>query len=284
MQIAALTHVYNEAVNLPIWLSYYGRNFGASNLYVFDHGSSDGSASDLGDANVIRVRHTPFDDVKKSNTVSALHLILLQHFDCVIATDCDEIIVADPAKYENLRQYIETTKPLVSACIGLHLCHVLTQEMPLDLSAPILSQRRIARFTKPGTKPLISSAPIRWLAGAHACNVPPAFDPELFVFHTKLMDYNIAMRRQAINAANEWSDAQKTSGHGGHHRYEPDRFVREAFLEPLQAIRTEKIEAFQFDDEIEAMRNGMIERNGMFFLGEAKLKYVKLPERFKECF
>src|SRR5689334_11236262 len=41
MRVAALTFVFNEAVNLPIWIKYYGSNFGERNLYVVDRESTD---------------------------------------------------------------------------------------------------------------------------------------------------------------------------------------------------------------------------------------------------
>ncbi len=284
MQTAVITHVFNESVNLPIWIAHYGRNFGTANLYVFDHGSTDGSTSGLGQVNVIRVPHTPFDDVKKSDVVSHLHTVLIQHFDCVIVTDCDEVIVPDPAKYKNLATYIEIKRPIVAACIGLHVHHILTQEAPIDLDKPILSQRRVARFSGSGTKPLISSVPLRWLPGAHGSSVKPAFDSDLFVFHTKYVDYNIAMKRQIINSTNSWSEAQETSGHGGHHRFGPDRFVQEAFLEPLHNVRIGQVGPFDFENEIATMVSGMAERDGMFIFGQPAPKFVTIPERFSTCF
>ena len=70
MKIAALTYVYNENVNLPIWRRYYGTNFGEENLFVVDRESDDGSTVDLGAANRIRVPRVAFDDRRRRKPVN----------------------------------------------------------------------------------------------------------------------------------------------------------------------------------------------------------------------
>src|ERR1700730_13677411 len=51
MKAAALTFVFNESVNLPLWIKYYGSNFGEKNLFVVDRESTDGSTNNLGEVN-----------------------------------------------------------------------------------------------------------------------------------------------------------------------------------------------------------------------------------------
>ena len=283
MRIAALTYVYNESVNLPLWVKHYGRSFGASNLFVINHGSDDGSVNGLGEVNVINVAHTPFDDNKKSLALSSMHLALLQHFDCVIITDCDEFLAPDPQKYDSLRTYIEVKRPSAATCIGLAVHHILDREPPLDVSKPILSQRNIAYFCGPATKPLVSSLPTIWAAGGHICSVEPSFDPDLFVFHMKYMDYGFGVQRQLVNAENAWSEAQQSSGHGLHHRYGLERYVLEGFLGPMDAVRSGQLAPFDFTAEVAAMANGLTQRDGFFVPGRVEPKFVEIPARFRNC-
>ena len=284
MRVAVVTYVYNENINLAIWRKYYGKNFGDENLYVIDRESNDGSTDDLGKVNVIRTPRVPFDDVQKSVVINSMHALLLQSFDCVIVTDCDEIIVVDPEKYGSLKNYIETNKPAVAHCIGLNLRHIITDEPPLELDRPILSQRRIASFDNPTTKPLISSVPTLWEPGGHVSNVKPHFDPNLFVFHTKWMDYGIAMQRQAVNVATPWSEDQEARGHGRHHRYDYGRFVQEGFFSPVDVVRKNQVGRFDFEAEIKAMIEGTTETRGNFYVGRVDGKYVEVPERFASVF
>ena len=284
MRIAALTYAYNEAVNLPLWIAYYGRQFGPSHLYVLDHGSDDGSTSGLGAANVVRLPRTPFDDDSKSLVVSAFHSLLLQHFDTVVVCDCDEIVLPDPARYENLAQYIAAEKPVMTAGLGLQIHHVLDQEGPIDLARPILSQRRLAFFSVPASKPVIASVPAAWRAGGHACSFRPTLDPGLFVIHTKFMDYTHAVNRHSLNARNLWSASQEASGHGVHHRYALPRFVSEGFLSPMDVYSNGRVQPFDFRQEVEAMQAGLTQDKGMFRFGKAEAKFVAIPERFAPLF
>src|SRR5580692_8702285 len=106
MSVAAFTFVYNESVNLPIWLRYYGSNFGSKNLYVIDRESTDGSTSNLGEVSRISIPRTAFDEYRRAEFISSFQNSLLQSYDTVIFTDTDEIIVPDLAMYSGLNDYI----------------------------------------------------------------------------------------------------------------------------------------------------------------------------------
>jgi hypothetical protein len=189
--------------------------------------------------------------------------------------------VPDPDHYENLVDYIVKKKPKVASCIGLNVRHVLTKEGPLDIERPVLAQRRIANFARASSKPLVSSIPTVWVAGGHTCDAQPQFDKDLFVFHLKYMDYSLAMGRQRINMDTAWSERQTGSGHGAHHRHDYERFVSEGFLDPINAVRSNVIQPFEFNSEIQALTEAVTERNGFFHLGAAAPKYVEIPERFR---
>ena len=172
MTAAAMTFVYNESVNLPIWIKYYGSQFGEQNLYVVDRGSDDGSTENLGNVNVVRVPRHEFDEDQKTSFMSSFHSALLNFHKTVVMTDCDEIIAPDPAKYRNLADYIDRVDFEYVNAIGLDILHIMSEEGPLDLSRTILSQRRYGCFHSPSCKQLLSRVPMSWLPGFHSSNRP----------------------------------------------------------------------------------------------------------------
>lgn len=284
MRTAVITFTYNEAVNLPIWLRYYGANFGEPNLFIADRGSDDGSIDTIGAANLLRLPRNAFDEYQKTDFMSSFHRSLLNFYDAVIITDCDEILVADPLKYPSLRQYMEATTHEHVSGIGLEVLHIINAELPIDLSRPILSQRRYANFYSAGCKCLISRVPMTWLPGFHSCNRSPIIDPDLFMFHTKLMDYGIAMRRQQINLDTIWSQRSLEHDLGAHHRFDLPRFVHESFFTRVDAVNRNLVSPFEFEAEVAEIKNGTVEHQGYFHIPMNISKIVDLPERFRAVF
>lgn len=275
MRIAALTFVYNEAVNLPIWRSYYGGQFGDENLFIIDRASDDGSTDDMGAATVLRLPHTPFDDTKKAACMSAFQAGLLTHYDAVVCGDCDEIVVADPEIYSGLVEYVSKMDGDYATCCGVDVLHVIDREGPIDMSRPILSQRSFGRFQSVGCKTLMTRIPIKWVPGLHACDKRPAIDPHLINFHLKWMDYGLAVNRQTINQTAAWSDAALAARHGAHHRYGLGQFVREGFLDSVNAAANHPAASFRdLLGTIDTMNAG----------DQTEVaRFVEIPERFASC-
>lgn len=281
MRIAALTFVYNESVNLPIWHRYYGQQFGEHNLFLIDRGSDDGSTDSLGDINHIHLPHTPFDDAKKVMCLSSFQAGLLSHYDAVVCGDCDEIVVPDPEKYSGLTDYISRMEDDYVTCAGIDILHIIDKEPPIDLEKTILSQRHYGRFVSAGCKTLVSRVPIKWQPGLHVSNRRQNFDPNLINFHLKWMDYGAAVKRQMINQASEWSDASLAANHGQHHRYDLDRFVREGFFEPANMVRQERIVSFDLSDAIVELNASIVQRSGSFVATARVIRGMEIPRRFQ---
>jgi hypothetical protein len=284
VKTAVITFTYNEAVNLPIWIRYYGANFGTHNLYIADRGSTDGSIDNPGGANVIRLPRNEFDEQEKTSFISNFHRSLLNFYDTVIITDCDELIVPDPDLFSNLREYVDALEDEYVNCIGLDVVHILDREVPLDLEAPILSQRSFARFHTPQCKPLISRVSITWLPGFHSCNKQPKFDSRLFLFHTKFMDYGIAMARQRINQQTIWSERSLAVNFGAHHRFDYRQFFHQGFLTPMSVVNRGEVGQFTFDRELQAILAETTTDGGFFRIPmkQPHSKIVGIPERFRE--
>jgi len=280
MNVAVITFVYNESVNLPIWLKYFGANFGARNLYVVDRESNDGSTADLGDANRILLPRTKFDEHRKTGLLTSLHRSLLHEFDAVIYTDCDEVIVPDPAIYGSLAEYVSKMSGDYVGCVGLNIHHVISREPPLDLGRPVLSQRKYARFMSATCKTLISRTPINWLPGFHSCDKPPRIDPDLYLIHLKFMDYGIGMARQKVNLDTAWSERSLNENFGAHHRYGYERFVREGFLDAVNMVTNSVLDPFDFAGRIQEIVSGTEERDGFHHIPMGLTSWVEIPDRF----
>jgi hypothetical protein len=284
MSVAVVTFTCNESVNLPIWLRYYSANFGAKNLFVVDHGSTDGSTDNLGDVNRIVLPRIEFDELKKTGFITSFHRSLLNHFDTVIYNDCDEIVVPDLNQYESLADYLDKRDFDYVTCLGLNVLHILDRELPLDLGQPILQQRSYARFFSSTCKTVISRVPITWMAGIHSCDKPPKFDPELFLFHNKTMDYSLALRRHCELREIEWSFNCVEQHLGDHFRYDVPRFVRESFLDPMNTVMSKEVADFDFSAEIDEILSETHEEAGIFKIPMNVWKVVEIPDRLKTAF
>jgi hypothetical protein len=284
VKTAAVTFVYNEAFNLPVWIRYFGGQFGTQNLFVVDRGSDDGSTDGLGDVNKITLPHGEFDDQAKTTFINRLQQGLLEYYDTVIYTDADELIVPDPALFTDLRTYLEQKQFDYVSCVGLNVVHILTQEAPLDQTKPLLQQRRFGRFSSAECKPLVSRVPMNWAPGFHCSDKPPLIDPELFQFHTKWVDFNLAMQRQSVNRSTTRSKRNVDRGMGAHWNYDTDRFVREGFFDPINEIAQRGVAQFDFSAEIGAINAGSALASGVHFIPMNITKIVEIPERFRAAF
>lgn len=196
MAVAVCTMSYNEKVVLPLWINYYGNLFGFKNLFVFDHGSNDGSTENLEHINLIRLPRTPYSDRVRRLLVSDLCKNFLNFYDYFIYTDTDEFLCCDPQSHTNLRSYLEERQPEYVTAIGLNLIQC-AEDSPIDVSRPILGQRKFAYFLPAMCKTLITRTPIVWGGGFHACDKRQRFDG-VFNFHLKQMDKGHALNRLRV--------------------------------------------------------------------------------------
>jgi hypothetical protein len=123
----------------------------------------------------------------------------------VVQSDADEIIVADPAKYSGLINYLEQTDKDTCYAIGLNLRHLISTESPLEPGDKILKKRSTAQFVSGMCKPLITRKPLRWLHGFHGADVLPTFD-DLYLFHLRHADMDWARARMDVTRKIEFAD------------------------------------------------------------------------------
>jgi hypothetical protein len=214
---AAFTIVKDEPVMLPLWLHYYSRYFAPGDLYVLDHGSSDGSTAAVSDrCRIIPVhRDAAFDHRWLRGTVEAFQAFLLRSYETVLFAEVDEFLVADPHHYAGLDDYIEQLERPAARSLGFNVVHQ-PDEAQLRFDAPILAQRRHWHASLDYCKRLISRVPLRWTEGFHrelnAPDDPP--DPHLILVHLHRVDYGWCLARHRASAARRWNEGDIARGDG----------------------------------------------------------------------
>lgn len=195
-RIAAMTVVRDEAAMLPRWVGYYGAQLGMENLLVIDDHSTDGSTSDL-PCRVISHEGFPKGQFEKARMalVSRLASEQLRDHDAVIFTDADEFLLADPDRYDGLRDFVARRSDLdVAAGLGLNVVHHLDHEPALVSDQPVLGQRRFAKFVAKICKPSLKRVDAPWVMASHGIKAPFVPDPELLMVHFKFADIDLLRR------------------------------------------------------------------------------------------
>ncbi len=279
-----MTMVYNESTNLPIWLRHYRRIAPTANLFVIDHSSDDGSTALLSGATRIPLPRDELDEHDRTFLINSLQHGLLRYYDIVIYTDCDELLVPDPAKSAQLDTYLWDQPYSYASPVGLNVIHIAEIEPAIDFTRPLLLQRQYGQFRSTMCKPVITRVALTWEPGFHTCNRSPNIDRNLYLFHIKQIDKDEALRRQHIVQQLPWSAADIEANHGAHHRYDDERFVREFFLDPANELRQLGAREFAFDPEIARLQGETHERSGIFHLPDFKGPVVEIPRSFRTAF
>jgi hypothetical protein len=157
-------------------------------------------------------------------------------------------------------------------------------EKTLDLRQPILAQRQYCRFNLGMCKPLISRVPIVWETGFHASDKPIRLDDRLFMFHLKLMDFDLAVQRLKFTREMGWAARSLAAGHGAHARYDDEHFKSEFFLAPQDAARNQALADFNFSGEITKIQAEVVARSGFYWPPQVASKVMKIPKRFRGIF
>lgn len=221
-RIAIVTMAYNEPDFVRIWCDYYGRQLGARNCYIVDHGSDDGSTSGLGDVNVMRIPRSAQDDPKRARFLSSFCSSLLEWYDVVLYVDVDEIAIADPRYYSDLRTFCAAVKQPILNAIGLNVIHRLGHELPYQAHRPVLAQRSWVFRSSSMCKPVLIRRPVAWAPGFHSADAPAAFD-QLYLFHLRWYDLDTGLRRLAKTRVMPWEHADA----GGHQKVSDAELVQQ---------------------------------------------------------
>jgi glycosyl transferase family 2 len=284
-RIAIITMVYNERVNLPVWLAHYRRTAPGANLFVIDHASDDGSTDDLHGVTKIPLPRDRFDEIDRVVLINSLQHGLLRYYEVVIYTDCDELLVPDPQKSASLEAHLAARRRYAYASpIGINVIHQIDVEPALDFTKPLLRQRSYGQFHSQLCKPIVTRVPMIWDPGFHISNRPISIDEDLYLFHLKQIDRDEGLRRQRLSRGLLWSRQAIDGQHSAHHRYDDDRFVREFFLDPTNQRQTQGAQRFRFDAELLRLRTEAREVSGMFRTPSFTGPIIEIPEQFRDIF
>ena len=219
MRVAALTMSYNEPVWARVWARHYARQVGAENCFLLDHGSSDGSADGL-DVNVERLGRSALDEEERAVRMSDRAAALLKQYDAVVHADVDELVVADPRRYRDLRAFAAAAGEVVTA-VGLDVQHLVGEEAELDPERPIGAQRRWVRFSAAMCKPVFVRRAVRWAPGFHECDAAVQTGG-LFLLHLRYADVGLGLRRLGRTRGQDFATPETNP-----HQRVPDREFEE---------------------------------------------------------
>ena len=283
MQLAAVTMVYNEPVWAPAWARHYAGQVGAEHCLVLDHGSDDGSTDGL-PVPVRRLPRSPLDDAWRVEQVAAVVQELLGRYDAVVHTDADELLVADPARYPDLRACAAAARHPAVTAIGLDVQHLPEEEPALDPHAPFGPQRRWVRFSAAMCKPALVRRAVHWAPGFHCCDAPLVTDG-LYLLHMRYADLGLGLRRLARTRGQAFSSPDIA----GHQRV-PDA----AFAGMVRAIAGLPRRDAGLDPDapplrpwLDQLRASRAAREGELYKLDLSLsgdELWRLPDRFRTAF
>jgi Glycosyl transferase family 2 len=221
---AIFTMVYNESVFLPLWLRYYSQFFYPEDIYVLDHGSTDGSTKGTG-FHCIPIYGSEVDAKAQRDVVQQKQHELIGVYDVVLYTDVDEFVVPE---METLDAYIARFGNDYINCNGYEILHLKDSEPPLDVTRPILEQRsRWFPCDMYMSKPLLTRIPMEWDLGCHSTPKGKQQDKSLYLIHMHRMDYEICLSRHRQLSVRPSSSTDLSNGWSHHRRIvEPADFER----------------------------------------------------------
>lgn len=196
--VFVLTH--NEKVFLPIWLKYYSRYFDKKDIYVIDHDSNDSSVDVIKKYGVnhhIEHNDTFSDNDFLTGTIKKWQKKLLSDYEYVLYADADELVIPDPEKYRDIADYIDRTTLPYMACRSRSICQH-PDEPDIDLTKPLLEQRKYWFEEELWNKVLLSNQPLDWKKGLHFLNdwSKLVLDEDLYLVHLHRLDYNVVKEKR----------------------------------------------------------------------------------------
>ena len=188
MDIAVLTMVHNEAALLRTWLGHYLPQFGAENIYVMTHGRLPEIEGQLqGVTHIPMPRRNINWKFERTRTalINAYTELLLDNYDCVIMTDVDEILFADPA-LGDLRGLIAAhrDRPVLNA-MGLQVAARRGDAEISPKGERLFVARPVFFVDADYCKPSVAFETPAWSRGFHASAHRPHVVEGLYLAHLK---------------------------------------------------------------------------------------------------
>jgi hypothetical protein len=141
------------------------------------------------------MRRSALDEDARAGLISNCTRELLRIYDVVVHSDADELLIAEPGQYCDLRAYAAVAAEVETA-IGLDLQHLPEEEPALEPERSVGSQRQWVRFSAAMCKPALVRRPVRWTPGFHGCDAERVVGG-LYLIHLRYADLGAGLRRLA---------------------------------------------------------------------------------------
>lgn len=189
-KIAVITMARNDENFLNKWVSYYGREFGEENLYIYLDGLDQPIPAKAGKSNVAKVEKIG-GKVVKAEKARLLFLsqraaeLMSKGYDMVVGCDADEFLIIDPKVGVSLKEYLSGLEfDTCRSALGIDMGQHLNEEGVINWNEPFLQQRSYAYICSRYTKPVMVNKPCQWGAGFHRVKGKNfTIDPNLYLFH-----------------------------------------------------------------------------------------------------
>jgi hypothetical protein len=172
MKKVAVTFEHNHSDLSYIWENYYSQFMDTEKVQIGDMLRNNWAAT--------------------YPLLNSLQPALFKKYDLILFADIDEIIT--PVD-KTLDEYLEEVDQGVVRAIGYNVIQ-LEGEPPIDLTKPILQQRKHWSRDKMYDKFVIITSPQHYTSNHHIINPVPA-DPNLILLHLRDIDIDMAKKRNA---------------------------------------------------------------------------------------
>ena len=212
-------------------------------FFVLDHGSEPALSSTLSEftdgrglkINFMRIPPIPFDDDFKAMALTSFAKVLVQCYEIVVTTDCDELLVGLGIRDSEVLPTLRSLEG-IAAPIGFEIVQHISREDAFDPSAKIESQRAYGFFASGYTKPVIWKKRSEFGGGLHNVRDEFEYAPTLGLLHLRSVDESISESRATQRREVELSLSQLQAGRGGHWQASIEKKVN--FFENLNSLET----------------------------------------------
>lgn len=258
------------------WLAHYEQQvLDRTNLYVIIHGDDDLLREIFAGCSVL---HAPLDDPGvqqfERRRLDFEHFFvrgLQAYFQCVLLVDIDEFVTVAPPKTVPLWSYLREAHEgeMVRSALGFEVIQIDEDTDALDMTAPILSQRKTVFCNAQYSKPCAFYFNFGGATHHRVWGAPWVIDPDLLLFHMRYCDRNrletYAASRKAYHA--EQADAGGATSGSWRHPWKTYRaLMKEVSSRPTgvvteemrHALRRELLTRFAETNKIGGVTSGVL--------------------------
>jgi hypothetical protein len=191
-KLAIFTHVFNEGRMLQLWERHYLQFVPASCLYVLDDGSADRSLESLSpEVNRISMPRGQLDHWNMASWSGYFQRFLLQRFQWVISTDCDELLIFKGNDPISVLENLSDSPCVLKPAMAVAPIHQMDVEPSFDFLNDRLFEKRaeIRLEDEMFLKPLIANTKVSWEPGFHLCYETTQTSEDVILVHAKYIDF-----------------------------------------------------------------------------------------------